>query len=123
MLFLVSLVTRLQSIKVRPLLDKLIHSLFSGGIVQHLQKLARNRLYLGFVLDKSFHARREVSVNKFNKFTPPTFVELADDGDILNLFIREFAVGAVDLSKDIAGINEENAVVCLGLVEEPERGR
>ena len=50
-------------------------------------------------------------------------MELADDGDVLDLLVGKLAVGAVDLGEDVAGIDEEDAVVGLGLVEEPERGR
>src|ERR1035437_4249170 len=52
-----------------------------------------------------------------------TFVELADDSNVLDLFLRKLPVCTIDLSEDIPGINEENAVVGFGLVEEPERGR
>jgi hypothetical protein len=37
---------------------------------------------------------------------PPAFVELADDGDVLDLLVGKFTVGAVNLGEDIAGVNE-----------------
>ena len=50
-------------------------------------------------------------------------MQAADDGDVLNLLRGELAVGAVDLGEDVAGVDEEDAVVGLALVEEPEGGR
>ncbi len=50
-------------------------------------------------------------------------MQLADDGDVLDLLFAEFAVGAVDLGEDVARVDEQDFVVGLGLVEEPQRGR
>jgi hypothetical protein len=50
-------------------------------------------------------------------------VQAADDGDVLDLFVREFPVGAVDLGKDIARVDGQDALVGLALVEEPQGGR
>ena len=56
---------------------------------------------------------REVAVNELHELFAAAFVELADDGDVLNLLVGEFAVGAVNLSEDVARIDEEDAVVVL----------
>ena len=50
-------------------------------------------------------------------------MQLADDGDIGNLLVAELAVRAVDLGKDIACVDEQNAVIGLALVEEPQGRR
>ena len=50
-------------------------------------------------------------------------MQAADDGDVLNLFRREFPVGTVDLGEDVTGVDEQDAVVGLALIEKPERSR
>ena len=81
----------------------------------------RNRFHLDLVLNQPLQARREVSVNKLHKLFPAALVELADDSDIPDLLVGEFAVRAVNLGEDVASINEQDAVIFLGLVKEPQR--
>ena len=123
MLLAVLLVAGLEFVEAGPLLHEFGHGLFSGFVVQHFEQLRGDGFDAGLVLDEPFHARREVAVNELHELFAPAFVKLADDGDVLNLLVGEFAVGAVNLGEDVPGINEEDAVVGLGLVEEPERGR
>ena len=122
-LLAVLLVAGLEFVEAGPLLHEFGHGLFPGGVVQHFQQLRGDGFDAGLVFDEPFHARREVAVNELHELFAAAFVELADDGDVLNLLVGELAVGAVNLGEDVPGINEEDAVVGLGLVEEPERGR
>lgn len=51
---------------------------------------------------------------------PDELVDVVTNGD---LFFRELAVCSIDLSKDIASIDEQNAIVFFAFVEEPQCGR
>ena len=88
-----------------------------------LPAIARRPVRPGLVFDQPLHAGREVAVYELDELLAAAFVQLADDGDVLDLLVGEFAVGAVDLGEDVPRIDEQDAVVGLGLVEEPERGR
>ena len=117
------LVASLEFVEPGPLLHKFGHGLFSGIVVQHFEQLRGDGFDARLVLDEPFHARREIAVNELHELFASTFVELADDGNVLDLLVGKLAVGTINLGEDVPGINEEDPVVSLGLVEEPERGR
>ena len=50
-------------------------------------------------------------------------METADDSDILDLLLGKLTVGAVNLGKNVARIDEEDSFIGLGFIEEPERCR
>ena len=85
--------------------------------------MLRNWCYLGLVLGEALHAGGEVAVDEGEKLVTAAFVQAADDSDVLNLFRRELTVGTVNRGEDVAGVDEEDAVVGLALIEEPERSR
>ena len=123
MLLAVLLVAGLKFAEAGPLFHQFAYGLFPGIVVQHFEQLRGDGLDARLVLDKPLHARREVAIDELHELFASAFVELADDGDVLDLLVGEFAVGTVDLGEDVPRINEEDPVVGLGLVEEPERGR
>ena len=121
--FQIARVLLLQFWQGRPLRDQFRHGLLGTGVTQHFHKLLRDRLDMGLVLGELLHALREVAVHETYEFLAPALVQAADDGDVLNLLLGELAVGAVDLGENVARVDEQDVLVLLGLVEEPQRGR
>src|ERR1051326_5279280 len=119
----VLLVTGLQLTESGPLLDELCYRVCAPIVSQHFQQVRGHGFDSRLVLDKTLHAGRKVAIHQLHEFFPSSFVKLANDGDVLNLFFRELAMRAIDLSKDVSRIDEKNAVVGLGAIEEPERCR
>jgi hypothetical protein len=58
-------------------------------------------------------------VDELGEFFAFTFVQVADDGDVPDLLIGKFAMGAVYLGKDVAGIDKKDAVILFGTIEKP----
>ncbi|MNV85817.1 hypothetical protein D3C71_1797990 [compost metagenome] len=50
-------------------------------------------------------------------------MQAGDERDVLDLFVAQLAVGAIHLSEDVAGVDEQHLLIRLALVEEPQRGR
>ena len=88
MFLAVLLVAGLEFVEPGPLLHQFAHGLFPGVVVQHFEQLRGDRFDAGLVFDEPFHARREVAVDELHELFAPAFVELADDGDVLNLLGR-----------------------------------
>ncbi|EFK12336.1 conserved hypothetical protein [delta proteobacterium NaphS2] len=49
--------------------------------------------------------------------------QVAYDSDILYLFVGKFTVGAVDLRKNVPGVDEEDPVILFRVVEKSQGGR
>lgn len=91
----VLVVSGLHFFQIRPLFDKIGHGLFAVTAVQHLQQVFGYGLHLGFAFSEPFHALFKIVVNELDKFFAFAFVQMADDGDVPDLFIRKLAVGMV----------------------------
>ena len=61
---------------------------------------------MGGVIGEFLHAFSKIALDQRNKFVPFAFVQLADNGNVLHLLFRKFAMRPVDLGENIAGINK-----------------
>jgi len=64
-----------------------------------------------------------VAVDEINKLVAFAPAQVADDGDILDLFFGKFTVSPVDLGKGVSSIDKEYPVILFGPVEKPQGGR
>lgn len=109
--------------EVLPGLRQARDGLFARLIVEDFEDLRGDGLDLFAVCGETFHALGEVAIDEGEEGVVAALVDAADDGDALDLLRGQFAMGAIDLGEDVAGVDEEDAFVRLALVEESEGGR
>src|SRR5262249_24937954 len=122
-LLAIFIIASLKPVKTGPLLHKIADCKLSTIIDEYFQQFRRNQFDLCLVFNQPFHTQFEIAINELQKPFSPTFVKVVDESKVLNLFVRKLAVRSINLCKNIARIDEEDAVVSLALVEKPERRR
>ena len=89
-------------------------------LIKDFEKLRRDRFHLRPILDQTLHARGEIAIDQRQKRLAPPLVQPTDNRDVLDLLLGELTMGAIDRREDVAGIDEQYALIGLTLVEEPQ---